>query len=267
VSPTGNPGTKTGYPRYFVMPRRTTRRRPTARMARAPLARRVPRRRRRILRKTRINRGVVIRPIGGVAERVITRHKYFAIGSQTAAGLLSNFMYFANSMYDPEYAVGGHQPIGFDQMTALYRNYSVLKSTFVVRCFPQSGSVTQSKPTSVILSMLPPWKTGATPIFPVTGTYSALMERSGTKHTTLMSGDKTYRLKYTWSSRQDFDWTNKESNTVVSEVAGGNDYPPINTGYCLTFTSADGLTSGDVSFEVMIYYTVLWTQPRNLAGS
>jgi len=32
----------------------------------------------------------------------------------------------ANDLYDPDYAVGGHQPFGFDQLTAQYYHFTVL---------------------------------------------------------------------------------------------------------------------------------------------
>jgi len=40
--------------------------------------------------------------------------------------------YRANGMYDPEFALGGHQPYGFDQLMAQYNHFTVLKSTFNV---------------------------------------------------------------------------------------------------------------------------------------
>jgi hypothetical protein len=38
-----------------------------------------------------------------------------------------------NSMYDPNYATGGHQPMYFDQLGLFYKFYSVLSSTISVR--------------------------------------------------------------------------------------------------------------------------------------
>lgn len=38
---------------------------------------------------------------------------------------LQNFQFRLNSLYDPQYAVGGGQPRGFDQWAGLYANYRV----------------------------------------------------------------------------------------------------------------------------------------------
>jgi len=46
-----------------------------------------------------------------------------------AAGAIVAYEYRANGMYDPECAVGGHQPYGFDQLMAKYNHFTVLKST------------------------------------------------------------------------------------------------------------------------------------------
>ena len=218
-------------------------------------------------RRGRISRGVVVRPLGGIAERCVTRHKYFSTGTTSVGALfLTNRVFFTNNLYDPEQTGVGHQPMGFDQMAARYRTYSVLKCNLFVRCWNQSNAISYASPISVILSPLVPWKSG-TPVLP--DVYSVLMERSGTKHATCLTS-RACRLGYTWSARDDYDSTTKESNTVTTEVAGAEVYPPSNSGICFTLTSADGVTvSGatNISYELTIVYTVLWSQPRDLPGS
>lgn len=44
-----------------------------------------------------------------------------------AVGALKAYEFRANGMYDPEVAIGGHQPYGFDQLIAQYNHYTVLK--------------------------------------------------------------------------------------------------------------------------------------------
>ncbi len=38
----------------------------------------------------------------------------------------------ANSLYDPDAAIGGHQPTGFDQLMGLYKYYRVMSAQFKV---------------------------------------------------------------------------------------------------------------------------------------
>ena len=48
----------------------------------------------------------------------------------------SGFIFFsfrANGMYDPEVAIGGHQPLGYDQLTALYDHWYVKSSRMTIQ--------------------------------------------------------------------------------------------------------------------------------------
>lgn len=44
------------------------------------------------------------------------------------AGAIYERQFRANDLYDPDYAVGGHQPYGFDQLIAQYYHFTVLYS-------------------------------------------------------------------------------------------------------------------------------------------
>lgn len=45
-------------------------------------------------------------------------------------GAITAYEFRANGMYDPEVAVGGHQPYGFDQLMGQYNHFTVLKAMF-----------------------------------------------------------------------------------------------------------------------------------------
>lgn len=49
-----------------------------------------------------------------------------------AAGLAGSFVFSANGLYDPDISGVGHQPIGFDQIMALYDHYTVKAAKIVV---------------------------------------------------------------------------------------------------------------------------------------
>jgi len=53
-------------------------------------------------------------------------------GSETA--------YRLNSLFDPYFSAGGHQPLGFDQLTPIYGQYTVYKVDVQVRVTSYSGS-------------------------------------------------------------------------------------------------------------------------------
>ncbi len=48
----------------------------------------------------------------------------------------NHFYYRANGMYDPDVAVGGHQPYGFDQMMTYYKHFHVIGARARMTVFP-----------------------------------------------------------------------------------------------------------------------------------
>lgn len=75
----------------------------------------------------------------GFPDSMITKFKY---GDQqtltSAAGVVANTVYRLNSINDPDFSFGGHQPMWYDQFlgasaaSAPYKNYRVLNSTIKV---------------------------------------------------------------------------------------------------------------------------------------
>lgn len=49
-----------------------------------------------------------------------------------AANTNASFLFRGNGLFDPDYQVGGQQPMGFDQWSTLYRHYRVLGSKIEV---------------------------------------------------------------------------------------------------------------------------------------
>ncbi len=56
----------------------------------------------------------------------------------------ATYSYIANDCYDPQSALGGHQPIGFDQMMAFYNHFTVTNARIKVTFVPEGSSATQS---------------------------------------------------------------------------------------------------------------------------
>lgn len=66
----------------------------------------------------------------GLPDNMTTTVRYRTrVELNPAAGALSTYVFRANSIYDPDYTSTGHQPLGYDQLSALYNHYTVLSST------------------------------------------------------------------------------------------------------------------------------------------
>ena len=74
--------------------------------------------------------------------RKFARLKYTTIQTTASftAGNIVVYEYRANGMYDPEVALGGHQPYGFDQLMAQYNNFTVLSSTITAEGLQNSNN-------------------------------------------------------------------------------------------------------------------------------
>lgn len=66
-----------------------------------------------------------VEPALGLPFRTV-RLRYSEMYTLTAAGTVGNYWGFRiNSLYDPDYSFGGHQPMGRDQWAALYNEYRI----------------------------------------------------------------------------------------------------------------------------------------------
>jgi len=87
----------------------------------------------RQVRKYRPRRSL---PLGGFPSKHVARLKYVDLIqlSPTALGsAVPTFKHFrANSLYDPDYSGIGHQPRGFDELSAIYDHYCVIGSKIKV---------------------------------------------------------------------------------------------------------------------------------------
>ncbi len=69
-------------------------------------------------------------PATVVPNEIVVRLKYvdqFTLNATTAS--TDNYLFRANSLYDPNYTGAGHQPFGYDQWTLFYSNWVVERAT------------------------------------------------------------------------------------------------------------------------------------------
>lgn len=68
----------------------------------------------------------------GFPARFKCKLRYTEQNGLSSTGSLTTASYSANGLYDPYLGVGGHQPMYFDQMMAIYNKYKVLGSKITV---------------------------------------------------------------------------------------------------------------------------------------
>ncbi len=68
--------------------------------------------------------------------------KYFeTVAQSTATTAGSALIYKINSLYDPNGSLGGHQPYGYDQLSALYGRYRVLRCRYRITFGTSTGTM------------------------------------------------------------------------------------------------------------------------------
>ena len=73
-------------------------------------------------------------PLNGFPNKNICKHRYAdqcSIVYTGSSGMITH-SFSANGLYDPNLAVGGHQPMGFDEQMAIYDHYCVLGAKITV---------------------------------------------------------------------------------------------------------------------------------------
>lgn len=80
-----------------------------------------------------------------IPHRFVCQMKYAEAVTVSAAGMAS-YRWRLNSLYDPNYTGGGHQPYGFDSLcgpagTALYNRYRVIGCSYVISAVSDSSNI------------------------------------------------------------------------------------------------------------------------------
>lgn len=76
-------------------------------------------------------------------QRMVLRYSDF-VTITSAAGVLGNYKFRANGLYDPDVTGTGHQPMYFDNYMAIYNHFTVLKSKITWKFVQDSGLTTPS---------------------------------------------------------------------------------------------------------------------------
>lgn len=118
--------------------------------------------RRRMVGKSRMmsfrRRGVntsKVRAALGFPDRMITKLEYRTSGIYSVAATPGYIDYNLNSIYDPEIAVGGHQPLWTDQYEAVYNKYRVFRCKYEVKIMALSTGGTPARYVALASAQAP----------------------------------------------------------------------------------------------------------------
>jgi hypothetical protein len=188
---------------------------------------------------------------------------YYEKGTQLSpltGGGAVGYVFSANGIYDPNVTSTGHQPMGFDQLMALYEQYYVVSSTITIR-FNAFQSLIPI-PVAVYLSPDASVLTGA----------SQIMENGLCKSALLSGFSGTLSATTALTLSCDVPrYYNRGKKAMLNdpELAGSAAANPVEQVYFIvTAWQALGDTATTtIHFDVILSYDVWFTEPRKLAIS
>ena len=192
-------------------------------------------------------------------NKIICRHRYcqtFTLDG--GVGSASSFSLGLNNLYEP--IAAGHQPMGFDQMSALYQKYKVLGAK-VTATFANVSNTLDTGNQYVGLQIHE--NSSYTPSY-----ISQIVERGRCAYKLLglaNGGHDTCTLTVNWSGKE---WYGK-NNYSGQDVAGSVSSNPSESCYVAVFSAADydGQNPGGCDVMVRIDYIVEWFGPIQMNQS
>jgi len=191
----------------------------------------------------------------GFPKKLCMTHKYVETIVRNPVTTFQNYLYSVNGMYDPNITGTGHQPMYFDQMSALYNHYTVIGSRINYKIIP-----TTATSGAIYLCVSQNDDTTVTP-----GTLEAIQESYVGKGTIIPAGSNNITtLTSAWSAKKNWG-SSLLSNTLFRGNSGAN--PTEQQYFVLSIGSLDGVTSTPVYVEVSIEYIAVWQELKDLAQS
>lgn len=192
-------------------------------------------------------------------KRFLTKLRYAENGLSVnpGAGLVAEYIFRANDVYDPNQSGVGHQPRGFDQLMPLYNHFTVLGSRITIRASNQDNNDS----VNCFLTLQGEATTQTNPI--------DLMERQDVRSLILGpkgAGPANGTLSYNFSAKRFFGPSQPMNDTTQRGSAAAS--PTEQAYYHFGCVALDGLTDVlAIPFSVVIDYIVMFHEPNDVASS
>lgn len=167
----------------------------------------------------------------------------------------NDYIFRANSLFDPDLTGTGHQPRGFDQYMSMYDHYTVVGAKCTAT-FTNESTSNASMPIACAIAL-------TDDSAPIVAKYTDIMERSDIRSCTIAhpEGSNAVRtLTKGFGAKKFFGRTNIMDNDDLKGDAGTN---PAEKAYFHILNSIAALsTDRGVNINVVIDYLVVFTEPK-----
>lgn len=199
--------------------------------------------------------------VGFPLQRIV-KMRYIEQITLSLSGTYETSLYRANSIFDPRYATGGHQPLGHDQWSTFYDHYVVLGSKLTFTLSADSSITTPKLPVIVAAYTTD----DATLVNPDP---MALAEQGKCRYK-MMNGNNgtgTFAVSSYYSAKKFYNVTDVNDNLDRIGASFGADPPDI----ALFAVSAGLVNGGSISQNlygiIQIDYIVSVSEPKDLSQS
>lgn len=174
----------------------------------------------------------------------------------STSGIQQFFSIRMGDIYDPEYAVGGHQPLGHDQWAQYYKHWQVVSSTISVTFRPYTAANSRVVKCAVICDddvTLP------------TDLNTKMERYPGCFKTIKNDTSSTCTIKGAYNAKKWFHKRDLDDNSWKSDFG----FLATNQAYyhVLVQTLDESTTSSPLQVDVKVSYRVKLTDPVEITGS
>jgi len=197
----------------------------------------------------------------GLPKKMTITHR-FAESQQVACGTgaIGSYLWSTNGLYDPNFTGSGHQPMDFDNLTAIYDHYCVIGSYATIKVIPSTSS---TAPTNVAFYI------GDNSSVPASVTPALAWEQNDAP----ASRSKAYQLipqddsaprtmSCKWSARKRFG-KGVLANNNLSGTSSSN--PTEQSYFTFLAQSFDQTASVTMYIEIQITYITVWYELQDVA--
>lgn len=197
-------------------------------------------------------------PKVGFPQKTRMVHRYVDVGTldYTAPDLNVAYLpYSCNGMYDPYLNIGGHQPMYFDELCAIYNHYTVVQSKITVEFSIDTSAAPGGHCVCGIYI-----DDDSTPAF--LNLYTVCEDSSCVSGLTNQSNNLV--VTKTWNSYKYFGGSALSNDNLQGTNTSNPDEQSV---YIVFVRSADGATSLGVQYKLTIEYDAIWDELKSIGSS
>lgn len=205
-------------------------------------------------RKAVLNRNFAVEGMG-FPKKMLMTHKYFeSFDMSSSAGSTGIYQFCCNGLFDPNYTGAGHQPMYFDQCTAVYNHYTVIGAKMTATFSPAAAANTNTIVGAYI-------NDDAT----VTPTIFGLIEQNKAKYGVMTTTQNfPTRVSQRWSAKKWF------GGSIIGNpnMRGDASNNPVEASFFTLFAFPQNLSATQTyNVQIVIEYITIWTEIKDLISS